>query len=43
MDKGRIGEFDAPANLLKKKEGLFYQLAMDAGLAGAEAAAGEEK
>lgn len=42
MDKGRIGEIDAPSTLLKKKDGIFYQLAVDAGLVEAEAVAGDD-
>ena len=32
LDKGEIKEIDTPEELLKKTNGLFYQLAKDAGL-----------
>lgn len=33
LDKGRIAEFDSPANLLSKPESIFYGMCKDAGLA----------
>lgn len=32
LDNGEIQEFDSPQNLLKNTEGMFYQLAQDAGI-----------
>lgn len=32
LDKGYIREFDTPANLLKKKNSIFYSMAKDANL-----------
>ncbi|KAF9129887.1 Multiple drug resistance-associated protein-like transporter 1, partial [Linnemannia schmuckeri] len=31
LEQGRIAEFDSPANLLEKKDGLFYGLAAQSG------------
>lgn len=40
LEKGRVAEFDSPAELLKLGEdGLFYRLAREAGLAGDAASA----
>lgn len=33
LDKGRVTEFDTPANLLNKKDSIFYSLCVEAGLA----------
>ena len=32
LDDGEIREFDTPDGLLQNTEGLFYQLAQDAGI-----------
>lgn len=32
LDKGNIVEFDSPANLMLKKDSLFYAMCKDAGL-----------
>jgi ABC-type multidrug transport system fused ATPase/permease subunit len=32
LNKGKIEEFDTPENLLKKENGLFFNLAKDSGL-----------
>lgn len=32
LDKGRIVEFDTPKNLLKNKNGIFYSMALTAGI-----------
>ena len=32
LDEGEIREFDTPDRLLQNTEGLFYQLAQDAGI-----------
>jgi ABC-type multidrug transport system fused ATPase/permease subunit len=32
LDNGFVSEFDSPQVLLKKTDGLFYQLAKDAGI-----------
>jgi ABC-type multidrug transport system fused ATPase/permease subunit len=31
LEKGRVEEYDAPTELLKRKESLFYRLAEQAG------------
>uniref|UniRef100_A0AAR5P1W2 ABC-type glutathione-S-conjugate transporter n=1 Tax=Dendroctonus ponderosae TaxID=77166 RepID=A0AAR5P1W2_DENPD len=33
LDKGKVVEFDSPANLLKRPESIFYGMCKDAGLA----------
>ncbi|KAH8929537.1 hypothetical protein BT69DRAFT_1292537 [Atractiella rhizophila] len=33
MSAGRVAEFDSPANLLQKKDSIFYSLAVEAGVA----------
>ena len=32
LDEGKIAEFDTPENLLKNKSGLFYNMAVNAGI-----------
>lgn len=32
LDKGKLVEFDTPANLLQNKNTIFYKLAKDAGI-----------
>ncbi|GMF00722.1 unnamed protein product [Ambrosiozyma monospora] len=32
LEKGEVAEFDTPANLLKKKDSLFYSLCKEGGL-----------
>ena len=32
LDNGQIVEYDAPANLLQNRKGVFYGMAKDAGL-----------
>lgn len=32
LSAGRVAEFDTPANLLEKKDSLFYSLTKEAGL-----------
>ena len=32
MDKGKIAEFSSPAELLSRKDSIFYGMAKDAGL-----------
>merc|ERR1712083_882003 len=34
LDKGEIAEFDSVKGLMKKEDGIFYSMAVDAGLAG---------
>ena len=29
LDKGQVGEFDSPANLLSNQQSIFYSLAKD--------------
>ena len=36
MNAGEVAEFDAPEKLLEKKESIFFSLASDAGLVGAD-------
>ena len=32
LSDGRIVEFDSPGNLLRNQDGVFYKMALDAGL-----------
>ena len=33
LDKGQVAEYDTPENLLSTKAGIFYTMAVNAGLA----------
>lgn len=33
LDKGQVAEYDTPDKLLAQKEGIFYTMAQNAGLA----------
>ena len=32
LDQGKLVEFDTPANLLSQKDGIFFSLAISAGI-----------